>query len=61
MTPLDLNRMMTLEEAADFVALSTRTLRRKIKAGDLVAYRFGRLWRIAYEDLVAFLDSHRKG
>jgi DNA binding domain, excisionase family len=61
MTPLDLNRMLTLEEAADFVALSTRTLRRKIKAGELVAHRFGRIWRIAEKDLLDFIGQHRKG
>lgn len=60
MTPLDLNRMMTLEEAADFVALSGRTLRRKIKDGDLMAHKFGRLWRISEKDLRAFIEQHRK-
>lgn len=60
MTLLNHNRMMTLEEAADFLAVSTRTLRRRIAAGELIAHRFGRVWRVAEKDLLAFIDSHRK-
>lgn len=59
MALLDLNRMMTLPEAADYVALSTRTLRRKIKDGELTAHKFGRVWRIAEKDLRAFIHAHR--
>lgn len=53
-------RLYTLDEAADFLAVSVRTLRRKIATGELTAHRFGRLWRIAEADLLAFLDSHRR-
>lgn len=60
MAPPDLNRMVTLEDAADLVAMSTRTLRRKIQSGDLTAHKFGRLWRIAEKDLLAFIEQHRK-
>ncbi|MBB5045264.1 helix-turn-helix domain-containing protein [Shinella fusca] len=60
MAPLDPNRMMTLEQAADFLLISTRTLRRKIKSGELAAHKFGRLWRIAERDLLAFIEQHRK-
>lgn len=61
MAPLDHNHMMTLNEAADFLALSTRTVRRKITDGELVAHRFGRIWRIAEKDLLTFIEGHRKG
>lgn len=54
-------RMLTLEQAADFLALSTRTIRRKIKDGELTAHKFGRLWRISETDLLSFLDDHKKG
>lgn len=60
MVPPDLNRLMTLQEAAVFLAMSTRTLRRKIKSGELTARQFGRLWRITEADLLAFIDDHRK-
>ena len=61
MTQIDRHRMLTLGEAADFLALSTRTVRRKIRDGELTAHKFGRLWRISEADLVAFLDSHKQG
>lgn len=59
MAALDRNRMLTLEEAAGFLSLSTRTLRREIKSRKLVAHKFGRLWRIAEKDLLAFIEGHR--
>lgn len=59
MAATDLNRMMTLPEAADYVALSTRTIRRQIKDGKLAAHKFGRVWRISEKDLQDFIHSHR--
>lgn len=59
MAMVDISRLMTLQEAADFLALSTRTLRRKIKSGDLPARQFGRVWRISEDDLQTFIDSHK--
>jgi excisionase family DNA binding protein len=53
-------RLLTIEEAADYLAMSTRTLRRKIEAGELAAHQLGRVWRISREDLAAFLARHRK-
>lgn len=54
-------RMITIEEAARHIAVSTRTVRRWIQAGDLAAHRFGRQWRIARNDLSSFLNQHRQG
>lgn len=59
MTPPNRSPMLTLADAADFVGVSTRTLRRKIQAGELTAHRFGRLLRISEADLTAFLEEHR--
>lgn len=52
-------RMMTIDETAELVAVSARTVRRWIRAGDLVAHRFGRHWRISRTDLMSFLNRHR--
>lgn len=52
-------RMLTIEEAARLVSLSERTLRRRIKAGDLTAHLFGRCWRISRADLLDFVRRHR--
>lgn len=59
MTNHDHVQMMTIDEAAAFVAVSTRTVRRWIKAGEMIAHKFGRRWRISRADLATFLRRHR--
>lgn len=44
-------RFYSIEEVADLLRVSPRTVRRWIKAGQLRAHRFGRTMRIACEDL----------
>jgi excisionase family DNA binding protein len=51
-------KFFTIAEVAERLRVSTRTVRRWIEAGDLVAYRFG-VVRIAEADLRAFLALHR--
>ena len=51
----------TIAEVAELLAVTTRTIRRWIKAGDLVAHRMGGVVRIADDDLRAFLALHRDG
>lgn len=48
------DRYLTLPEAAEVVGQSVKTLRRRISAGTLVAYRFGpRSIRVKRADLEA--------
>jgi excisionase family DNA binding protein len=54
-------KFFTIAEVAERLRVSTRTVRRWIKAGDLVAHRFGGVVRIAETDLRAFLALHRGG
>jgi excisionase family DNA binding protein len=49
----------TIAEVAAFVGVSTRSVRRWIKGGDLVAHHFGGAVRIAQTDFRAFLAMHR--
>jgi excisionase family DNA binding protein len=51
----------TMGEVANSLSLSTRTVRRWIDAGDLIAHRLGTIVRIAEPDLRAFLAVHRAG
>ncbi len=45
-------RLLTISEAAAYTALSTRTIRRRISAGDLPAFRVGpRSIRVRHDDL----------
>ena len=54
-------KFFTIAEVADRLDVATRTVRRWIKAGELVAYRVGGIVRIAEGDLRAFLAIHREG
>ncbi|QPK79263.1 excisionase family DNA-binding protein [Corynebacterium lizhenjunii] len=47
------DRYLSLKEAAEYSALSVRTLRRHIAEGRLVAYRAGRTIRLKPEDVDA--------
>ena len=45
-------RLLSITQAADILGLSTKTIRRRIAAGDLPAYRNGRrLIRVKASDL----------
>jgi excisionase family DNA binding protein len=50
-------RLMSVQGAADYAKVSTQTVRRAIKAGDLKTYRIGRQIRIDESDLVNYLSS----
>ena len=56
-----LEPLHTIEQVAERIQVSTKTVRRWIKAGDLVAHRFGRQMRISYADLQAFIRMRREG
>ena len=49
----------TIDQIADFVEVSTRTVRRWIKEGLLVAHRINGLVRISDADFQAFLAAYR--
>jgi excisionase family DNA binding protein len=52
-------KFFTIASVAEIVGVATRTVRRWIKSGDLVAHRFRGVVRIAEGDLREFLDAHR--
>jgi excisionase family DNA binding protein len=52
--------LLTIEQAAETLQLSTRTVRRLIDAGDLIAHRIGRGWRISQDDLRTFIRTRRQ-
>jgi excisionase family DNA binding protein len=54
-------RFFTIAEVAEMLRVATRTVRRWIDDGKLVAHRLGRSVRIADSDLHAFLAIHRQG
>jgi excisionase family DNA binding protein len=54
-------KFFTIPEVADSLSVCTRTVRRWIDDGDLVAHRLGAAVRISEDDLRAFLARHRGG
>jgi excisionase family DNA binding protein len=51
----------TVDDVADSLSVSPRSVHRWIDSKELIAHRFGRAVRVAESDLVAFLDAHQKG
>jgi excisionase family DNA binding protein len=54
-------RFFTIRDVAEFLDVSTRSVRRWIKSGDLPAHRFGAAVRISETDLRAFAAARREG
>ena len=52
--------LMTIDQTAEVLQVSTKTICRWIKSGDLVAHRFGRQWRISKSDLHTFIRMRRE-
>jgi len=52
-------KFYSIQQVADFVEVSTRTVRRRIEKGLLVAHRMNGLVRISEADFQAFLAAHR--
>jgi excisionase family DNA binding protein len=52
-------RFFTVAEVAERLQVSTRTIRRWIENGELVAHHLGGTVRIAENDFTAFLAIHR--
>ena len=55
----DAARLLTVQQVAENLQLSTKTIGRKIKAGELPAHRLGRLLRVSEDDLRLFKLQRR--
>ncbi len=59
MSSKPMTRFYTVAGVAELLAVSTRSVRRWIAAGELLAHRFGRQIRISELDLRAFVEWRR--
>lgn len=59
MSTKPVTRFYTVAQVAELLAVSTRSVRRWIAVGELLAHKFGRRVRIADADLHGFLHRHR--
>lgn len=55
---LSSSRFLTVQEVADLMRVSSMTVYRLIKAGDLAAVRVGRSFRVREADVDSYLASH---
>jgi excisionase family DNA binding protein len=53
--PAGMPNFLTPEEVSDLLRVSVYSVRRWIKAGELPAYKVGRMWRIDKAELDAWL------
>lgn len=59
MSTKPLPRFFTVPQVADMLAISQRSVRRRIAVGELSAHRWGRQVRISEADLRTFLALHK--
>jgi excisionase family DNA binding protein len=52
-------KLRTIEETAELLSVSVRTVRRLIESGALPVHRIGRAVRISDADIAAFLAANR--
>jgi len=52
------NKMLTLEEVADYLRIGKQTVMKEIDSGALIGYKVGKLWRIKKEDLEKYLENN---
>lgn len=53
-------RFFTIDDVAEHVQVSTKTVRRWIDRGELVVHRLGSHVRVGPDDFTAFLEARRK-
>ena len=56
---VNIGKFYCIDEVAELLGVSTRTVRRSIERKDLIAHKIGRAVRIAEPDLKAFIAQHR--
>ena len=57
---LEMEKLLDSKEAAQFLAVNTKTLQRLARSGDVRGIKIGKLWRFSKEDLVVGPDSKKK-
>jgi excisionase family DNA binding protein len=55
-----ISSFLTLNQTAETLKVSVKTVRRWIVSGELIAHRFGRQLRISNDDLQSFIKLRRQ-
>lgn len=59
MSSKPVSRFFTITQIAELLSVSTRTVRRWVACGELLAHKFSGLVRVSELDLRTFLERHR--
>lgn len=52
-------KLYTIDEVADFLRVSTRTVRRYIKEGKISGFKVGRGWRFSDTEISRFINEQQ--
>lgn len=51
-----MNNFLTVAEVAEYLKVNQKTIRTKIKRGEITAYKIGDGWRITQDDLNSYIE-----
>jgi len=53
------HRLLTVDQAAEYLQVTSRWVRRILRDGHLKGVKVGKLWRVKPEDLSEYIDARR--
>jgi excisionase family DNA binding protein len=53
-------KLMTLEEVAEYLRLSVHTIYKMAQQGKIPALKAGKMWRFRKEEIDGWIEKHRK-
>jgi len=54
------HRLLTVDQAAEYLQVTSRWVRRILRDGRLKGVKVGKLWRVKPEDLLEYIEAWRK-
>lgn len=57
--PMEAMMLLTVEDVAERLRVSKKTVYGWLRSGELRSIRLGGLWRISEEDLAQFIEEHK--
>jgi excisionase family DNA binding protein len=55
-----MEKLLSIEDVAEYLGLEYKSVYRLIRAGDLPAARIGRVYRVSREDLASYIEQQKQ-
>jgi len=55
-----MDKLMSVEEVAEYLGLEYKTVYRLVRSGDLPAARIGRIYRVGQSDLLSYIERQKQ-